>query len=499
MPVGFASCEVSSAGGDGTAVGGKGAVGSPRSQHDISATFLSTEILGEITAGVSAVTTCWPGSIPGPPVLISIPWCHEITPEAAVAERLVCLLPPPPPKRRTGFTRGFSHVGTVPNDAAGRWVFLGISRFPRPFIPALLHCNKPCKRRWAPGETVVECAAMEYNNFRAPAVNFFVTIRTVTSTCLRLNLAQCSHECVDIRACCTGKRELGRNEKESAMTFVWDPSHHSPGEISENHENPKSGWPDRKSNPGLRDVDIFRQPQPSLHRCSQSADFTPAGHPRRYLTLYWLVVYADSNIGTLYEGSVTPPPLPRKPSDLLHTAYYTWTLLHSVRKATIVLVMWPYVWTDNNKPKLVHLIAKDRLQTHTQDWRGYRLFAPKWVERVERDGHNTGIAWLREGGGGFRVSPLFSQSRAVNQRGLGAPLPSHKNGFLELDRPTKTRTSNSTLGSPQPSQFQKSPAATGDEYPSCDSVLNGRKYFYPEGITITETVAEVKLRDLGGS
>ncbi|KAJ8888177.1 hypothetical protein PR048_007664 [Dryococelus australis] len=33
---------------------------------------------------------------------------------------------------------GFSHVGIVPDDAAGRWVFSGISRFPRLCIPALL-------------------------------------------------------------------------------------------------------------------------------------------------------------------------------------------------------------------------------------------------------------------------------------------------------------------------------------------------------------------------
>ncbi|KAJ8873542.1 hypothetical protein PR048_024360 [Dryococelus australis] len=34
---------------------------------------------------------------------------------------------------------GFSHVGVVPDDGAGWWVFSGISRFPRPFIPTLLH------------------------------------------------------------------------------------------------------------------------------------------------------------------------------------------------------------------------------------------------------------------------------------------------------------------------------------------------------------------------
>ncbi|KAJ8893460.1 hypothetical protein PR048_006058 [Dryococelus australis] len=39
----------------------------------------------------------------------------------------------------------FSHVGIVPDDAAGRRVFSGISRFPRLFIPALLHThlNRP--------------------------------------------------------------------------------------------------------------------------------------------------------------------------------------------------------------------------------------------------------------------------------------------------------------------------------------------------------------------
>ncbi|KAJ8870278.1 hypothetical protein PR048_029299 [Dryococelus australis] len=35
-----------------------------------------------------------------------------------------------------GVTPGFSQVGIVPDDAAGRRVFSGISRFPRPFIPA---------------------------------------------------------------------------------------------------------------------------------------------------------------------------------------------------------------------------------------------------------------------------------------------------------------------------------------------------------------------------
>ncbi|KAJ8895192.1 hypothetical protein PR048_000517 [Dryococelus australis] len=38
-----------------------------------------------------------------------------------------------------GRVTGFWQVGIVPDDAVGRWVFSGISRFPHPFISALLH------------------------------------------------------------------------------------------------------------------------------------------------------------------------------------------------------------------------------------------------------------------------------------------------------------------------------------------------------------------------
>ncbi|KAJ8878398.1 hypothetical protein PR048_018976 [Dryococelus australis] len=40
-----------------------------------------------------------------------------------------------------GVASGFSRAGIVPDDAAGRRVFSGISRFPRPYIPALLHTH----------------------------------------------------------------------------------------------------------------------------------------------------------------------------------------------------------------------------------------------------------------------------------------------------------------------------------------------------------------------
>ncbi|KAJ8866962.1 hypothetical protein PR048_032824 [Dryococelus australis] len=60
---------------------------------------------------------------------------------------LVVRQPSPLPPRRTGFdfpigiAPRFTHVGILPDDAAGRWVSSWISRFPSPFIPALLHTH----------------------------------------------------------------------------------------------------------------------------------------------------------------------------------------------------------------------------------------------------------------------------------------------------------------------------------------------------------------------
>ncbi|KAJ8873450.1 hypothetical protein PR048_024267 [Dryococelus australis] len=44
-------------------------------------------------------------------------------------------------QRRLRFAPGFSHVGILPGDAAGRRVISAISRFPRPSIPSLLHSH----------------------------------------------------------------------------------------------------------------------------------------------------------------------------------------------------------------------------------------------------------------------------------------------------------------------------------------------------------------------
>ncbi|KAJ8866581.1 hypothetical protein PR048_032440 [Dryococelus australis] len=55
--------------------------------------------------------------------------------------RLLISHPGEPGSIPGGVARGFSHVGIVPYDAAGRRVFSGISHFPRTWIPALLHTH----------------------------------------------------------------------------------------------------------------------------------------------------------------------------------------------------------------------------------------------------------------------------------------------------------------------------------------------------------------------
>ncbi|KAJ8898162.1 hypothetical protein PR048_003522 [Dryococelus australis] len=59
----------------------------------------------------------------------------------ANAVRLLASHQDEPGSTPDGFIPGFSHVGIVPGDAAGRRVFSGISRLPRLLIPALLHAR----------------------------------------------------------------------------------------------------------------------------------------------------------------------------------------------------------------------------------------------------------------------------------------------------------------------------------------------------------------------
>ncbi|KAJ8876152.1 hypothetical protein PR048_024061 [Dryococelus australis] len=58
-----------------------------------------------------------------------------------VVVRLLASHPGEPSSIPGGVAPGFSQVGIVPDDATSRRVFSGISSFPRPFIPALLHTH----------------------------------------------------------------------------------------------------------------------------------------------------------------------------------------------------------------------------------------------------------------------------------------------------------------------------------------------------------------------
>ncbi|KAJ8882375.1 hypothetical protein PR048_014179 [Dryococelus australis] len=55
--------------------------------------------------------------------------------------------------------------------------------------------------------------------------------------------------CTSLRALRSKLLKEGGLGKESAMAFVKDPFQHSSGVISGNHRKPKSGWPDRETNP----------------------------------------------------------------------------------------------------------------------------------------------------------------------------------------------------------------------------------------------------------
>ncbi|KAJ8866546.1 hypothetical protein PR048_032405 [Dryococelus australis] len=59
--------------------------------------------------------------------------------EKSVHMRIAC--PRGEPGSIPGRVTGFSHVGIMPDDVVGRRIFSGISRFSRPFIPALLHIH----------------------------------------------------------------------------------------------------------------------------------------------------------------------------------------------------------------------------------------------------------------------------------------------------------------------------------------------------------------------
>ncbi|KAJ8869514.1 hypothetical protein PR048_028505 [Dryococelus australis] len=114
--------------------------------------------------------------------------------------------------------------------------------------------------------------------------------------------------------------------KEAAIVFVSDPSQDSPGVISGNHGKPKSGWPDRESNPGAPEFEsgelplrhlghvLFAMPEGwRLHRGGEEG-----GRPLRQVT--WLSQHLplDGNVlpcrglrvDKLHSPHRPPPPPP---------------------------------------------------------------------------------------------------------------------------------------------------------------------------------------------
>ncbi|KAJ8881488.1 hypothetical protein PR048_017969 [Dryococelus australis] len=112
-------------------------------------------------------------------------------------------------------------------------------------------------------------------DFRRPGAFYAIAQRNtwrqqefvVVSVAVQSSASSLSSHAVEVirdGASCTGKRYWGRNGKESAMVFDRDPSQHSPGVISGNHGNPKSGWPDRESNPGPPECESTAPPRSVL-------------------------------------------------------------------------------------------------------------------------------------------------------------------------------------------------------------------------------------------
>ncbi|KAJ8890738.1 hypothetical protein PR048_010247 [Dryococelus australis] len=148
------------------------------------------------------------------------------------------------PYRRIGFDSpfgvapGFTHVGIVPDDAAGRRFFSGISLFPLTSIQPLLHIHFS-----SPSSGV-------NNAISGDARNLFTHRPTILPT-IGGWASRRQHRGHLRRSKLLREEEIEEgNGKEPAMVFVKHPSRHSTGETSGNHRKPKSGWLDQESNPG---------------------------------------------------------------------------------------------------------------------------------------------------------------------------------------------------------------------------------------------------------
>ncbi|KAJ8873393.1 hypothetical protein PR048_027029 [Dryococelus australis] len=156
-----------------------------------------------------------------------------------------------------GVAADFLHVGIVPNDDSGQRVFL----VDLPFTPPLHSDAAPRSPRFSlvhfqePAQISQLCplCTAKYDLPRSKVVLQLINSHRIRQfSFLSLTFSR-DLQCIFLNALLTLRngwivtREEGLG-KESA--FIWDPSQHSPRVISGNHEKPKSGWPDRESNPG---------------------------------------------------------------------------------------------------------------------------------------------------------------------------------------------------------------------------------------------------------
>ncbi|KAJ8867979.1 hypothetical protein PR048_031788 [Dryococelus australis] len=140
-----------------------------------------------------------------------------------------------------GVTPGSSHVVIVPDDDTGRRVFSGISRLPALFIQ--LHAIQRYQFKLYCQEPVRPTASKVANEYRknSPLVNH--DAKACPLLAFQPSETEAGRRCNWHR-----EEDWGRNRPWSL--FGTRPSIRSPGVISGNHGEPKSGWSGRKSNPG---------------------------------------------------------------------------------------------------------------------------------------------------------------------------------------------------------------------------------------------------------
>ncbi|KAJ8870525.1 hypothetical protein PR048_029548 [Dryococelus australis] len=146
-----------------------------------------------------------------------------------------------------GVAPGLSHVGIVLDDAAGRWVSSGISRFLHPCIPALLNAHlvslPSALKTWMLRAALATSSRQLAFDLRKVQCSLYREHALGTQESLNASSRTRSLETEQI-----AQRKSG-NWEGMGHDRCKDPPQHSPGVISGIHGNPKSGWPDPDSNP----------------------------------------------------------------------------------------------------------------------------------------------------------------------------------------------------------------------------------------------------------